>query len=98
MKIDLLSSIRQSIPDFVPVEDDKVVLFYTFRYIFAEKLENGETSHRYTLITAPWSGHLLQCQNIFDDDKILSCLVEYVGEYDARMTALVFPIKNFEEE
>lgn len=90
---DLLECVHESLPDFQPRED----VFYEFSYMF-ERLVDDKVVRSFSHLVARWSGHEERFALMRSDDEILSCLVEYLHEYDCSFIARVFVLKNKEEK
>lgn len=94
---DFLSVFQEAYCGFIPRECSNGTTLYTFRYTFALKV-GEEVVHRFQHLTGPWSAQVAFCERLCNDDSVLRCVAEYLGEFDASFAGLVIYVKKEEEK
>lgn len=77
--------------DICSPKDDRIL--YTYRYVFrTSDMEENRLGVR--ILTDTLQGHAAFCEQISKDESVVSCIREYVGEYDLSLCGYVENIKK----
>lgn len=85
----LVELVAEVVPGFVPDE----TTLYTARYAFSQK-DGDDVKHFFRHFVGLWLEHEKMFANIVSSESVLSCLFEYLGEFDSSFVGTVVPLKK----